>query len=692
MVIAERLLPQTEENRAALRTAIAAIIAILLAFGLHLDKPYWSGITVVMLSNLYTGNILDKALMRLIGTLLGAWLGFFLAGYIANSFFLYLFMCFFLMTVSVYYYNFSKYAYAWLMAGLSGFIVISELAINPHEAFIVAVWRPVEICLGVLVSAACAFCVFPNAIQDTVVKEVGGIFDAIDALLSEVSSAVVAHDASKLNGIADANLVLKKKIRKATEMIDFMRREVGISRNQIDQFRFLLDSFFNLTRSIGYFISSNQLINEQTVMESNPLPVNEVFKVMQEDFEVLRAAFFDKRIIIELQTPLAMKRFDKALENLVYRSPNYQKDYLTMAHLLRQINGLLIVMGRVVLTGKGQEPQRKSISFQQQLKNDPDILIHSIKAGLTAILALGFWFLSNWPGGLSGVVSSIVISVRRNLFDMKNIGAHRLIGCILGGSIFLFSVFFFAMNLYLFVLIIFFCVWGFSFFSFKNVSHAYIGLQANMALIIAMAQEGGLSLNIAPPLERLGGVVIGIIASFLVASLIWRTDLLTMLQRQLQTLKFYLGENCKKVLLVDKEKRALYDLANTFWLCRGLMDSLESERLKRMSQLQLDEAKEIRESFVLLQATINNIDKNIDQKRAEKTAALFKVDLNRIERDIADLYEGKMIKPNSIIKRLDKILSDLLAETNAKKTPLDEVENCVAYLHALQQLAGNSIS
>ena len=100
--------PKTAENRAALRTAIATVIAIVLAFALHLDKPYWSGMTVVVLANLYTGNILDKAVMRLLGTFFGAWSGFFLAGFIANSFFLYFLMNFFIIAMAVYYYNFSR--------------------------------------------------------------------------------------------------------------------------------------------------------------------------------------------------------------------------------------------------------------------------------------------------------------------------------------------------------------------------------------------------------------------------------------------------------------------------------------------------------------------------------------------------------------------------------------------------------
>ena len=114
-----RCIPRTIENRAALRTAIAVLVAVLIAFKLHMTTPYWSGMTVVILSNLYTGSIIDKAMMRIAGTIGGAWIGYYIAGYVANSFYLYLLVCFLLIAVAVYYYNVSRYAYAYLLGGIT---------------------------------------------------------------------------------------------------------------------------------------------------------------------------------------------------------------------------------------------------------------------------------------------------------------------------------------------------------------------------------------------------------------------------------------------------------------------------------------------------------------------------------------------------------------------------------------------
>ncbi|MGL6029662.1 MAG: FUSC family protein [Legionella sp.] len=161
------LWPKTVEQRAALRTAIAALTALLISFKFHLQTPYWSGMTVVVVANLYTGSVIDKAMMRIIGTVAGALLGLYLVGIVANSFFLYLVCCFLIISVCVYCYHYSSnYGYAYLLAALCAFIVISQIALDPQNAFWVAIWRPVEIAIGVVVAAISTYAVFPNHLKD----------------------------------------------------------------------------------------------------------------------------------------------------------------------------------------------------------------------------------------------------------------------------------------------------------------------------------------------------------------------------------------------------------------------------------------------------------------------------------------------------------------------------------------------
>ena len=81
------------------------------------------------------------------------------------------------------------YPYAWLMTSISAFIVIAELAIDPDDAFLVAIWRPVEIGLGVVISGFFAFSVFPNFIGNSLALETGAVFDELEHLVALVRDA-----------------------------------------------------------------------------------------------------------------------------------------------------------------------------------------------------------------------------------------------------------------------------------------------------------------------------------------------------------------------------------------------------------------------------------------------------------------------------------------------------------------------
>lgn len=178
--------PRTVENRAAIRTAFAALIAVLISFKFHLETPFWSGMSVVIVSNLYTGNIIDKATMRLVGTVAGAFLGFYIAGLVTNSFLLYFLSCFLIVSMGSYYYSFSINGYAYLLGALCAFIIISQIAINPQNAFLVAIWRPVEIGIGVLVSALSAYFIFPNHLKDNIHAQISDIFQDFSAELEQL--------------------------------------------------------------------------------------------------------------------------------------------------------------------------------------------------------------------------------------------------------------------------------------------------------------------------------------------------------------------------------------------------------------------------------------------------------------------------------------------------------------------------
>ncbi len=678
--------PQSVENRAALRTAFAALIAVLISFSFHLETPYWSGMTVVVVANLYTGSIIDKATMRIVGTIAGAFIGFFVAGLVVNSFLLYLISCFLIIVIAVYYYNLSSYGYAYLLGALCAFIVISQLAMNPQNAFFVAIWRPVEIGIGVIVSAISAYAIFPNHLKDNIKVQAHDIFDDFSAEFKLLATSLLRGKID-FDAVAQSNLKIKKKIRKAVELIGAMNHEIGVTQERTDELRAFLDSFYDLSRQLQYLNLSSPKDEDLSAIRS--LPIEPVFSAIQHDLALLESAFtHQSSITMVLQTKEAVdtleKHFNREKKNYLVKS-----DFIfSFIHFLQQISQCFSSMHALLAGIPVNKPTFLLINKKQRLRSDYDLIKHSIKAGVSVILALSFWFVSNWPGGLNGIISSLIISIRKNLYDMTNISIYRFIGCFLGGGIALFSLFIFEMNLFDLMMILFFSVWGFSYFMFKYPKYAYIGLQANIALIISLAQEGGPPVLLDPPLQRLAGIIIGIVASFIVANILWRSDVWTILNRYLNKLYNYMTFNLNQIFTVSEGPMTLHDLANLFWLSRGLIEALTEEHLSPKKQTKLTELIQRFESLVFTQAAISHILVTIDREKAKVTAGLFDLNLPLYEQQLVALFEHHdKAGGEALNQQLQAFLDGIEHHSSYSKVEGNDLRNLFAYINALNHLA-----
>lgn len=678
--------PKTVENRAALRTAIGALVAILIAFKFHLQSPYWSGMSVVIVANLYTGSIIDKALMRITGTVIGAVLGYYLAGLIANSFLLYLLCSFLIIAMSVYFYYYSKHGYAYLLGALCAFIIISQVAIDPQNAFLVAVWRPVEIAIGVIVFAFSVYAIFPNHLKDNINHQLNELFDDVTEELQAINK-VLHESTSDMKELVSLNLKIKKKLRKASELLGSLNREIGVSQHQVDELRAIIDSFFTITRQVHYLTSISIMSNDLIIIKS--LATAPFFQAACEDLEHMKAVFLTKEsMIAPLQAESALLNLEKELQSLsatqIIKS-DFIYSFIVFLHQLSQ--NLSFIHSLLAKTPLIKEKNYLTLTKQDRFRSNNDLVKQSIKAGVTVLLALGFWLISNWPGGINGIISSLVISMRLNLLEMKNVIIHRLIGCVLGGGLALTSLALVEMSLYDFIIILFFSVWGFSYFMFKYPKYSYIGLQANIALIIALAQEGGPPALLAPPLQRLAGVVIGIVASFIVANVLWRADVWTMLHRYLAKIYKYISFNLNQTLMVSGQKK-IHDLASIFWLSRSLIESLADTHLNDKKQVRLTEIREQFESLVMNQATVSYILTSIDRARACSTAKLFEVDLTEYEKEIVFLYDKKdLLLGWNVDQKLQEIRNTIQNQTHHQQVDFYDLKNLFAYLNALKQLA-----
>ncbi len=138
-------------TRAALRTALASIISMLVAQWLHLDDPWWAGITGFVLIQRDAGATLARSVDRAIGTIIGAAIGYLTAGTIADHF-TFQVICASCTAIAIYGQERVEHGYAMLLGGVTILLVLFGSLAEPGQALNLAIYRTLEILVGIVVT------------------------------------------------------------------------------------------------------------------------------------------------------------------------------------------------------------------------------------------------------------------------------------------------------------------------------------------------------------------------------------------------------------------------------------------------------------------------------------------------------------------------------------------------------------
>lgn len=151
-----------------LKTVLAALIALWLAYRLELESPKTSVVTVFIVMQARTGMVLAKGFYRALGTIIGSGMALLLVAAFAQE------RVLFLLGLAIWvgmltagatiYRNFQSYAF--VLAGYTACLVGLPAAMDPNAAFDIAVTRLSEVLLGILVASTVSGLVFPLSMRE----------------------------------------------------------------------------------------------------------------------------------------------------------------------------------------------------------------------------------------------------------------------------------------------------------------------------------------------------------------------------------------------------------------------------------------------------------------------------------------------------------------------------------------------
>ena len=145
----------------AFKTALAMTLAYGIALSQGWDKPMWAGFAVAFVSLGTVGQSIDKATLRMVGTLAAALVSFVLLGCFAQDRWAFLLALSAWVGYCTYQLGSSRYPYAWQATAFVTVIVSLEAGSDATHAFRVAILRIQETGLGVLVYSLVSLLVWP---------------------------------------------------------------------------------------------------------------------------------------------------------------------------------------------------------------------------------------------------------------------------------------------------------------------------------------------------------------------------------------------------------------------------------------------------------------------------------------------------------------------------------------------------
>jgi len=160
------MIPLSTRTKEAIKTGLAMTIAYGIALYMDWEKPYWAGFAVAMISLSTVGQSLNKAALRMLGTLVGctAALTFFALFFQARwlmilGLSLYVGFCTYMLTGK-------KYQYAWYVSGFVCLVIGVNAGTNAEQAFQIAVERTQETGVGILVYSLISVFFWPRSSRD----------------------------------------------------------------------------------------------------------------------------------------------------------------------------------------------------------------------------------------------------------------------------------------------------------------------------------------------------------------------------------------------------------------------------------------------------------------------------------------------------------------------------------------------
>lgn len=517
----------------SLKTALGAVIAILLAMWFRWERPYWAGITVLVVMLPYLGAFLEKSLLRLTGTWLGALAGVLVMAAFAQS---PLPFTIALAVLIIFFVYLAGSNYGVIMGVGTMVIIIFSGLEDPSRVWQVGAYRCAEVTLGILVGLFVNLSIWPRKASDALFDSSRDILLDLRAEFSGLADHFMEdkdiggpgdidlHRTGLMNRFSGMEVLLGYAVRESMEI----RREKECYLSFILWVKKLFIALSELRQCL-----EGEIIKEYRAEFETELPIfaDAVLNEMDQLIRTLEGRWLEeysgyRERFLELRKRLDLLRRKKVPARYpLETSLRVLAFFNALSDITESLSGTRAALGRIMGRADALAPERIRPAHKTRgFKPDPARLKFAVKIAVGLLAAIYGWWYFRWPSGMQTVISFLVVVAQPHIAAANVKSISRLSGALIGC--------FLALISYVFILPYLNSVWWFGLLilvvifisAFVNTGprrYAYTGFQAGICFLLTVAQGYHQSFSIMPALNRTVGIMIGALLGAIVVRLIW---------------------------------------------------------------------------------------------------------------------------------------------------------------------------
>ncbi|PYE21234.1 FUSC family protein [Paraburkholderia silvatlantica] len=391
----------------AVRTTVASLIALYIAFEMNLDEPVWAATTVWIVAQASRGMGISKSQYRISGTAIGAVVALALISAFAQTpelLLLALAMWVGLCTsAATFLRNFR--AYAAVLAGYTAAIISMGAAADPRQAFDIAIARFLYIAVGILTEAALTT-IF---VRDTALPDLRARLFSYIRRAGDVATRTLRREPTR-----DAVHRLFSDALGLDNAAEYASSESSEARQVTGHLR-------TATLAVLTASAAAQTIEEHR--KRHPYPPEPLIEEA--------AAMIEQRNVPSSEYESLIHRIEQALLTATRSSS-------------ASVTSRLLLLDRihVLLTAFKEAGERKALIDEPSpprfivryaYHNDAILAVQNgLRAFIAMIAASTFWMLSAWPSGAAFVATVAVVCA---LFSTRTNSVHGALGFLKGSAL-----------------------------------------------------------------------------------------------------------------------------------------------------------------------------------------------------------------------------------------------------------------